>query len=1171
MIKSNLVKNKLIFSSVFLVFLFSFISAVQAQSFDIVKEIEEGIGDGGADPDYCGRGDDGDCDTCNSESFSCAGEGACWNDEYGVVSPGGCFFWDISSPRVTVDTQVEVPLAATGSVDIITFDYGQGTWENERVEVYINGQLIGITEDNACNSGPDCNVHGPFEDTFNNVQFNEGVNTIQVKAVEGGGSVSVDKLRLRGGQTASTDCQIYGFVFRDNNQNGVYDAGDAGISDRIVTLSNQAHTATVKTTNTIGTGFYLMDGLDRSSDRRISHEIPSGYFRTTDDSKHINFADECTQQWDFGIAADSICGDGNIDQGEQCDDGNDNNDDRCTNDCLETFCGDGSTQNPNNDGIEEQCDDGNDNNNDGCTNDCIVPSNDCRIKGYVFRDNNKNGDFDAGDEGISDRLVTLSNLAGTVTIVTDTTDNTGFYFIDGRDRTSDRRISHVIPLGYFRTTDDSKPVDFAEQCLEEWDFGIAKDSVCGDGNVDDGEQCDDGNTNDNDGCSSTCQNEIPSIQIIKLAGNASDGQIFKSFAGTVTYTYKIKNTGQTYLNPISAVDDKGTPLNPDDDLLFNGLNTPVLNGLILAPNSEVIFTKDIEVTKNTTNIVVVTGTASDSSGSTWEGNVTDYDDAVVEIFTPGQLTCEQAITMGLLFGSSSAGTAAITNSADQTFEVGYAVYKMIDDIIENQILFNYSLANIGPNETVNFDISVPDCRYQTDLFCGPLVLQFNDSATYDGRLIDSEFDVGGDFCPVNGNGCFSRIADADVTCNGGAIIQDSSFGCRQVICQAAGKRLKVLGCDKPSATNPSFFELYKQEQIGNGLEICYGDVCISNAGFVKSPGYPICGQGGPTCTDNDDDSFNQEGGACGLVDCNDNNNSIRPGMAELCNGVDDNCNGQVDEGSVCAQGPVCGNSQTESGEQCDDGNTNNGDGCSSTCQTETSTGCHNSVEFVPVTCSQNPITTDTFNGCRKVVCSGKQILACDKSGFFEMYNQGGDNSVEICLGGACMSNEGYVKSSNFPICSSGSNPSPVCGNSQTESGEQCDDGNTNNGDGCSSTCQNEFCGDGNTQGGLSEQCDDGNTNNGDGCSSTCQTESAGSCYNSLETLPASCSASSITLDQFNGCRKVVCSGKQILACPKTGFFEMYNQGGSSSVEICLGNTCMSNSGYVKSSNFPICL
>ena len=36
--------------------------------------------------------------------------------------------------------------------------------------------------------------------------------------------------------------------------------------------------------------------------------------------------------------------------------------------------------------------------------------------------------------------------------------------------------------------------------------------------------------------------------------------------------------------------------------------------------------------------------------------------------------------------------------------------------------------------------------------------------------------------------------------------------------------------------------------------------------------------------------------------------------------------------------PVCGNSAVESDEQCDDGNTSGGDGCSSTCQTEQTSG-----------------------------------------------------------------------------------------------------------------------------------------------------------------------------------------------------------------------------------------
>jgi len=67
----------------------------------------------------------------------------------------------------------------------------------------------------------------------------------------------------------------------------------------------------------------------------------------------------------------------------------------------------------------------------------------------------------------------------------------------------------------------------------------------------------------------------------------------------------------------------------------------------------------------------------------------------------------------------------------------------------------------------------------------------------------------------------------------------------------------------------------------------------------------------------------------------------------------------------------------------------------------------------------------------------------------------------------------------------------VCGNGVVEGAEQCDDGNVVSGDGCSSTCITEFCGDGTQQAGLGEECDDGNVMSGDGCSSTCITEFCG--------------------------------------------------------------------------------
>lgn len=60
----------------------------------------------------------------------------------------------------------------------------------------------------------------------------------------------------------------------------------------------------------------------------------------------------------------SRCGDLVVQSPEECDDGNDDDLDACSNQCVRAFCGDGRQQ------TGEQCDDGNRNDADGCTNAC---------------------------------------------------------------------------------------------------------------------------------------------------------------------------------------------------------------------------------------------------------------------------------------------------------------------------------------------------------------------------------------------------------------------------------------------------------------------------------------------------------------------------------------------------------------------------------------------------------------------------------------------------------------------------------------------------------------------------------------------------------------------------------------------------------------------------------
>jgi len=62
------------------------------------------------------------------------------------------------------------------------------------------------------------------------------------------------------------------------------------------------------------------------------------------------------------------CGDGIVDPGEACDDGNAIDTDGCSNICRAPACGDGTVQGG------EQCDDGNLDNGDGCEDDCFETS-----------------------------------------------------------------------------------------------------------------------------------------------------------------------------------------------------------------------------------------------------------------------------------------------------------------------------------------------------------------------------------------------------------------------------------------------------------------------------------------------------------------------------------------------------------------------------------------------------------------------------------------------------------------------------------------------------------------------------------------------------------------------------------------------------------------------------
>lgn len=144
---------------------------------------------------------------------------------------------------------------------------------------------------------------------------------------------------------------------------------------------------------------------------------------------------------------------------------------------------------------------------------------------------------------------------------------------------------------------------------------------------------------------------------------------------------------------------------------------------------------------------------------------------------------------------------------------------------------------------------------------------------------------------------------------------------------------------------------------------------------------------------------------------------------------------------------VCGDGVAESWrseEECDDANTLSGDGCSSTCQVEE--GCGDGNIDPEESCDDDNVLDG--DGCSSqcakepgFVCTGESPSVC----------------TYICGDGILVE---YV-TVDFSF---------------TEPAEQCDDGNTESGDGCSSDCQLELCGDGVINSGV-EECDNG-ANNG---------------------------------------------------------------------------------------------
>jgi cysteine-rich repeat protein len=223
------------------------------------------------------------------------------------------------------------------------------------------------------------------------------------------------------------------------------------------------------------------------------------------------------------------------------------------------------------------------------------------------------------------------------------------------------------------------------------------------------------------------------------------------------------------------------------------------------------------------------------------------------------------------------------------------------------------------------------------------------------------------------------------------------------------------------------------------------------------------------CGNGQDDNGN------GAVDCADSDclgSVLCPNCGDGIQNPGEQCDdGNQANGDGCESdctltpGPQCGDGNLDPGEQCDDGNNNNGDGCLSNCILPPA-NCGDGILNVGEQCDDgNQINGD---GCESD-CTNTGGNTC---------GNGVLNPGEQCDDGNQIPGDGCEND-----CTD--TPNPQCGDGNVDAGEECDDDNNNNGDGCSSVCQNEECGDGVVNNNGTEQCDDGNNIANDGCENNC--------------------------------------------------------------------------------------
>jgi cysteine-rich repeat protein len=281
------------------------------------------------------------------------------------------------------------------------------------------------------------------------------------------------------------------------------------------------------------------------------------------------------------------------------------------------------------------------------------------------------------------------------------------------------------------------------------------------------------------------------------------------------------------------------------------------------------------------------------------------------------------------------------------------------------------------------------------------------------------------------------------------------------------------------------------------LEVC-GDGIVNNNGAeaCEPPGTPLCTQACSVRVPQCGDGFQTPPEQCEDGNLTNGDGCTSSCTLEFCgDGVVNDNGGEACEppgtatctDSCAARIPVCGDGFRTPPEQCEDGNLTNGDGCTSSCRLEL---CGDGViNNNGAEACEPPGTATCTDSCaaRIPVCGDGFRTPPEQCEDGNLANGDGCTSrckVELC-GDGVINNNGTeaCEPPGTPLCTLACMIRvPLCGDGFQTPPEQCEDGNLVDGDGCNSACMPEFCGDGVVNNNGIEACEPPGTTV---CTDTC--------------------------------------------------------------------------------------